>query len=192
MKKQILACLAALLLILSLAACKKSDPKPGGGDSVLPPSEGGEQQEQDQTDGGNTNEFFDKNGYTEDFSVRFCKGNDLLDTAEGKIVRLGVTYGVDFADVLAAYYNAVLEHNFKNLPEDMTTKALTGVDAPEGTEIITLTVTELGETHTVTTDAAALSSPTTSHLSNLSALVEEFSGLLMRGAENAAPKSENQ
>lgn len=188
MKKPIFVCLAALLLIFSLAACKKAEPKPGGGDSVPPPADGGEQQ--DQTGGGNTNEFFDKNGYTEDFSVRFCKGDDVLDTAKGEIVRGGVTYGVAFTDVLAAYYNTVLEHNFKNLPADMTTKALTGADAPEGTEIITLTVTELGETHTVTTDAAALSSPATSHLSNLSALVEEFSGLLVRGAENAAPKSE--
>ncbi len=186
MRKKILVCLAALLLLLSLSACKKTEPLPGGDGVLFPPADDGAQNGQENDDRGNTNEFFDRHGYTEDFAVRFCKGDDVLDTARGEIVSGGVTYRIDFTAVLAAYYNTVLEHNFKNLPEDMTTKTLTGADAPEGTVTVTLSVTELGQTHTVTTDMAALQTPSTSHLSNLSALVEEFSGLLKQGAENAA------
>lgn len=189
MKKRILICLAAWLLLFSLAACKKDKTLPGGGNAGFPPIEE-DSGNGNSTDEGNTNVFFDKHGYTEDFAIRFCKGDDVLDTAKGEIICAGVTYRVDFTDMLAACYNTILEHNFQNLPEDMTCAALTGTAAPEGTEKITLSVTELGKTHTVTTDAAAMTKPTGSHPSNLSALVSEFSGLLSRGAENAAGKTE--
>lgn len=185
MKKRLLALLAAFLLLFPLAACKKDATLPGG-DAGFPPADDGGTTPGNNN--GNTNAFYEEHGYTEDFTLRFSSGEDSLDTAKGEITYEGVLYGFDFTPELASFYNSLLERNFQNLPADMTLKALTGEEAPEGTRVYTFTVTDLGKTYTVTTDEAALKRPSTPNLSNLTSLIREFSGLLAARAASATPK----
>mgnify|MGYP000265997357 FL=1 len=71
----------------------------------------------------------------------------------------------------------------------MTCKALSGNDAPEGAKVYTLTVTDSGVTHTLTTDEEALKLSSTSNLSNLSVIIREFSALLAARAGSAASQN---
>ena len=185
MIKRLFALLAAVLLLCSLAACKKNTTLPGGDSAKFPPADGGNGGAEE----GNPNAFFERNGYTEDFTLRFAAGEDFFDTATGEIFYAGTQYRFDFAPELAALYNSLSEHNFSNLPADMTYKALSGNDAPEDARVYTFTVTDLGETRTVTTDDAALKLPSTSNLSNLSVIIREFSALLTARAESAAKET---
>lgn len=190
MIKRIFALLAAVLLLCSLAACKKDATLPGGDSAKNPPADSGGDSNGDNSAGeGNPNLFFEQNGYTEDFALRFTAGADVLDTATGEIVFSGTRYAFDFTAELASFYHSLSEHNFGNLPADMTCRALSGNDAPEDATVYTFTVTDLGVTRTVTTDGAALQLPSTSNLSNLSALIREFQALLTARAESAAKET---
>lgn len=185
MIKRIFALLAAVLLLCSLAACKKDATLPGGDSAQIPPADSGNGGAEE----GNPNAFFERNGYTEDFTLRFAAGEDFFDTATGEIFCAGTRYRFDFAPELASLYNSLSEHNFSNLPADMTCKALSGNDAPEGAKVYTLTVTDSGVTHTLTTDEEALKLSSTSNLSNLSVIIREFSALLAARAGNAASQN---
>ncbi len=185
MIKRIFALLAAVLLLCSLAACKKDATLPGGDSAKISPADSGNGGAEE----GNPNAFFERNGYTEDFTLRFAAGEDFFDTATGEIFCAGTRYRFDFAPELASLYNSLSEHNFSNLPADMTCKALSGNDAPEGAEVYTLTVTDSGVTHTLTTDEEALKLPFTSNLSNLSVIIREFSALLAARAGSAASQN---
>ena len=185
MIKRLFTLLAAVLLLCSLAACKKNTTLPGGDSAKFPPADNGGSSAED----GNPNAFFEQNGYTEGFTLRFTAGADVLDTAASEIVFSGTRYSFDFTAELASFYRSLSEHNFVNLPADMTYKALSGNDAPEDARVYTFTVTDLGETRTVTTDDAALKLPSTSNLSNLSVLIREFQALLTARAESAAKET---
>lgn len=185
MIKRIFALLAAVLLLCSLAACKKDATLPGGDSAKFPPADSGNGGAEE----GNPNAFFERNGYTEDFTLRFAAGEDFFDTATGEIFCAGTRYRFDFAPELASLYNSLSEHNFSNLPADMTCKALSGNDAPEGAKVYTLTVTDSGVTHTLTTDEEALKLSSTSNLSNLSVIIREFSALLAARAGSAASQN---
>ena len=185
MIKRIFALLAAVLLLCSLAACKKDATLPGGDSAKIPPADSGNGSAEE----GNPNAFFERNGYTEDFILRFAAGEDFFDTATGEIFCAGTRYRFDFAPELASLYNSLSEHNFSNLPADMTCKALSGNDAPEGAKVYTLTVTDSGVTHTLTTDEEALKLSSTSNLSNLSVIIREFSALLAARAGSAASQN---
>lgn len=185
MIKRIFALLAAVLLLCSLAACKKDATLPGGDSAKIPPADSGNGGAKE----GNPNAFFERNGYTEDFTLRFAAGEDFFDTATGEIFCAGTRYRFDFAPELASLYNSLSEHNFSNLPADMTCKALSGNDAPEGAKVYTLTVTDSGVTHTLTTDEEALKLSSTSNLSNLSVIIREFSALLAARAGSAASQN---
>lgn len=185
MIKRIFALLAAVLLLCSLAACKKDATLPGGDSAKIPPADSGNGGAEE----GNPNAFFERNGYTEDFTLRFVAGEDFFDTATGEIFCAGTRYRFDFAPELASLYNSLSEHNFSNLPADMTCKALSGNDAPEGAKVYTLTVTDSGVTHTLTTDEEALKLSSTSNLSNLSVIIREFSALLAARAGSAASQN---
>lgn len=185
MIKRIFALLAAVLLLCSLAACKKDAILPGGDSAKIPPADS----ENRGAEEGNPNAFFERNGYTEDFTLRFAAGEDFFDTATGEIFCAGTRYRFDFAPELASLYNSLSEHNFSNLPADMTCKALSGNDAPEGAKVYTLTVTDSGVTHTLTTDEEALKLSSTSNLSNLSVIIREFSALLAARAGSAASQN---
>lgn len=190
MIKRIFALLAAVLLLCSLTACKKDATLPGGDSAKIPPANSGGDNNGDNSAGeGNPNLFFEQNGYTEDFALRFTAGADVLDTATGEIVFSGTRYAFDFTAELSSFYHSLSEHNFSNLPADMTCKALSGNDAPEGAEVYTLTVTDSGVTHTLTTDEEALKLPFTSNLSNLSVIIREFSALLAARAGSAASQN---
>lgn len=181
MIKRLFALLAAMLLLCSLAACKKDTTLPGGDSAKSPTADYGG----NSAENSNPNSFFEQTGYTEDFTLRFTAGADVLDTATGEIVFSGMHYSFDFTAELSSFYHSLSEHNFGNLPADMTSKALSGNDAPEDARVYTFTVTDLGVTHTVITDDAALQLSSTSNLSNLSALVREFQALLSARAESA-------
>lgn len=185
MIKRIFALLAAVLLLCSRTACKKDATLPGGDSAKIPPADSGNGGDEE----GNPNAFFERNGYTEDFTLRFAAGEDFFDTATGEIFCAGTRYRFDFAPELASLYNSLSEHNFSNLPADMTCKALSGNDAPEGAKVYTLTVTDSGVTHTLTTDEEALKLSSTSNLSNLSVIIREFSALLAARAGSAASQN---
>lgn len=185
MIKRIFALLAAVLLLCSLAACKKDATLPGGDSAKIPLADSGNGGAEE----GNPNAFFERNGYTEDFTLRFAAGEDFFDTATGEIFCAGTRYRFDFAPELASLYNSLSEHNFSNLPADMTCKALSGNDAPEGAKVYTLNVTDSGVTHTLTTDEEALKLSSTSNLSNLSVIIREFSALLAARAGSAASQN---
>ena len=154
MIKRIFALLAAVLLLCSLAACKKDAILPGGDSAKIPPADS----ENRGAEEGNPNAFFERNGYTEDFTLRFAAGEDFFDTATGEIFCAGTRYRFDFAPELASLYNS-------------------------------LTVTDSGVTHTLTTDEEALKLSSTSNLSNLSVIIREFSALLAARAGSAASQN---
>lgn len=185
MIKRIFALLAAVLLLCSLAACKKDATLPGGDSAKISPADSGNGGAEER----NPNAFFERNGYTEDFTLRFAAGEDFFDTATGEIFCAGTRHRFDFAPELASLYNSLSEHNFSNLPADMTCKALSGNDAPEGAKVYTLTVTDSGVTHTLTTDEEALKLSSTSNLSNLSVIIREFSALLAARAGSAVSQN---
>lgn len=134
-------------------------------------------------EGSEEDTFLQKNGYTEDFSIVFEAGENGLDTTKKEILYQNVLYTYDFTPHLRGIAYDLGEYNFRNLPEDLTYKAITQEDAPQGTATYTITIVEEGKTYRLLTDAAALEIKGNSDLAYAVAIVRTLSGL---GAKFAA------